>query len=296
MLTETFENWMSDNAPRMSASLAFYSVLSLIPFLIVVTTVAGRVLGEEAAQGRLMWQIQDLVGTAGTRAIQALMQTNHSTATTTVLGLLTFALGTSAVVMELREALNTIWRVPAGSFSGLRGLLRIARERAYLFGLIVAAGLLVVVSMALNTIAEALSEQFGPFMPFSPLLTQSFLFFSSYAVITVLFTAIYKLVPDVTLRWRDVVVGAAVTSLFFTLGKHGIGAWLGHAAYGSAYGAAGSFVIILLWIYYSAQLFFFGAEFTRVFALWLSRKKEMQRPKNGSAGEPKPARPEFRNE
>lgn len=276
LLAETFENWMNDNAPRMSASLAFYSVLSMIPFLIVVATVAAHVLGESAARGQLMWQIQDLVGTAGAKAIQRLMQTNHSTATTTVLGLLTFALGTSAVVMELRDALNTIWRVPSGPFAGLRGLLRIAKERAYLFGLIIAGGLLVVVSLALNTIAEALSEEFGPFMPVSPLLTQSVLFFSSYAVITVLFAAVYKLVPDVKLRWNDVIVGAAVTSLFFTLGKHAIGAYLGHAAYGSTYGAAGSFVIVLLWIYYSAQLFFFGAEFTRVYARRLHPRKEIQ--------------------
>jgi len=278
LLRETMENWMNDNAPRMSASVAFYSVLSMMPFLIVVSTVAGQVLGEKAARGQLMWQIQDLVGTAGAKAIQGLMQTNHSTATTTVLGLLTLALGTSAVVMELRDALNTIWRVPSGPFAGLRGLLRVAKERAYLFGLIVAAGLLLVVSLALNTIAEALSQEFGPFLPVSPLLVQGILFFSSYAVITLLFAAIYKLVPDVKLRWSDVIVGAAVTALFFTLGKHAIGAYLGRAPYGSTYGPAGSFLIVLLWIYYSAQLFFFGAEFTRVYTLRLHPRKDIQQP------------------
>jgi membrane protein len=278
LLRETADCWMSDNVPRLSASLAFYSVLSMTPFLIVVGTAAGHVLGEKAAHGQLMWQIQDLVGTEGAEAIQTLMRTNHSTATTTVLGLLTFALGTTAVVMELRDALNTIWHVQSGQFSGLHGLLRVAKERAYLFGLIVVGGLLLVVSLALNAIAEALAEQFGPFMPVSPLLMRSTLFFSSYAVITILFAAIYKLVPDVKLRWRDVAVGAAVTALFFTLGKHLIGAYLGKAAYGSTYGAAGSFVIVLLWIYYSAQLFFFGAEFTRVYTRRLHPRRKMQQP------------------
>src|SRR3569833_1173201 len=130
LLAETAENWMNDNAPRLSASVAFYSVLSMIPFLIVVTTIAAAILGEKAARGQLMWQIQDLVGTAGAKAIQGLMQTHHSTTTTTVLGLLTFVLGTSAVVMELRDSLNVIWRVPSKPSSGLRGLLRSGKERA----------------------------------------------------------------------------------------------------------------------------------------------------------------------
>jgi len=276
LFAEAAENWMNDNAPRLSASLAFYSVLSMVPFLIVVTTIAGSILGEKAARGQLMWQIQDLVGTAGAKAIQGLMQTNHSTTTTTVLGLLTFALGTSAVVMELRDSLNAIWKVPSSLSSGIRGLLRTAKERAYLFGLIMLGGLLLVISLALNAIGEALAQEFGPFLPISPLLMRGVLFFSSYAVITLLFAAIYKFVPDVKLHWGDVLVGAAVTALFFTLGKHAIGAYLGKATYGSTYGAAGSFVIILLWIYYSAQLFFFGAEFTRVYAVRLHLRKELQ--------------------
>ncbi|HVY91110.1 MAG TPA: YihY/virulence factor BrkB family protein, partial [Bryobacteraceae bacterium] len=284
LFTETAENWMNDNAPRLSASLAFYSVLSMMPFLIVVATVAGRILGAKAARGQLMWQIQDLVGTAGAKAIQGLMQTNHSTTTTTVLGLLTFALGTSAVVMELRDSLNVIWKLPSKPSSGLRGLLRTAKERAYLFGLILGAGLLLVVSLALNAIGEALSQEFGPFMPMSPLFMQWVLFLSSYAVITLLFASIYKLVPDIKLKWSDVLVGSAVTALFFTLGKHAIGAYLGRAAYGSTYGPAASFVIILLWIYYSAQLFFFGAEFTRVYALRLHPGKEIQERKEIQVG------------
>src|SRR6185503_4261629 len=243
LLAETAENWMNDNAPRFSASVAFYSVLSMIPFLIVVTTIAGSILGEKAARGQLMWQIQDLVGTAGAKAIQGLMQTNHSTTTTTVLGLLTFALGTSAVVMELRDSLNAIWKVPSSTSSGFRGLLQTAKERAYLFALILLADLLHEVSLALNAIGEALSREFGPFLPVSPILMQGVLFFSSYAVITLLFAAIYKFVPDVKLRWNDVLVGAAVTALVFTGGKHAIGAYLGRATYGSTYGAAGSFVI-----------------------------------------------------
>lgn len=279
MLRETADNWMTDNAPRLSASLAFYTVLSLIPFLIVVATIASAVFGERAAQGQLMWEIQDVAGSEGARAIQGLMENHHSTTTVTVLGLLTLALGASGVVMELRDALNAIWHVKSDdTFSGFHGLFRIVKERFYLFGLIVIAGLLLVASLALNAIAETLATEFGPFLPVSPLLLGGGIFAVSFVVITILFAAIYKLVPDVQLRWNDVIVGASVTSLFFTLGKHLIGLYLGKAAYGSTYGAAGSFVIVLVWVYYSAQLFFFGAEFTRVYALRLNPRKEIQKP------------------
>lgn len=277
LLRETGDCWIADNAPRLSASLAFYSVISLIPFLIVIATVGGHVFGEKEVQGQLMWEIQDLFGSEGARAIQGLMQVNHQSATVTVLGLLTLALGTSAVVMDLRDALNTIWHVRSDdTFSGFHGLLRIVRERFYLFGLIVGAGFLLLASLALNAITAGIAAEFGPFLPVSPALLHIAVFVVSFVVVTVLFAAIYKLVPDIKLRWDDVIVGACVTSLFFTIGKQFIGMYLGTTGIGSRYGAAGSFLIVLLWVYYSAQLFFFGAEFTRVYARRFHPRKAIQ--------------------
>jgi membrane protein len=276
LLRETGDAWINNNAPRLSASLAFYSVLSLIPFLIVIASVAGWIFGEKAVQGQLMWEIQDLIGTAGAEAIRGLMESNHKSATITVLGLLTLALGTSAVVMELRDALNTIWHVRAqDNFTGFHGLFRIVKERFYLFGLIVVAGLSLVASLAMNAIAAGLAAEFGPFLPISPVLMHIGVFLVSFLVVTILFAAIYKLVPDIKLRWNDVVVGASVTSLLFTIGKQFIGMYLGTASYGSTYGAAGSFLILLVWVYYSAQLFFFGAEFTRVWARRIHPRKSI---------------------
>ncbi len=277
LLRETADCWIADNAPRLSASLAFYSVLSLIPFLIVVASVGGHAFGEKVAQGQLMWEIQSVVGREGAQAIQGLMQGNHQSTTVTVLGLLTLAFGTSGVVMDLRDALNTIWHVRTDdTFSGFHGLLHMLRDRFYLFGLIVSAGLLIVASLALNALAAGIASEFGPFLPFTPAVLHTLVFLVSFLVVTVLFAAIYKLVPDVTLRWDDVIVGACVTSLFFTIGKQFIGMYLGTAGFGSRYGAAGSFLIVLVWVYYSAQLFFFGAEFTRVYARRFHPRKAIQ--------------------
>ncbi len=276
ILRETGDAWLADNVPRLSASLAYYSVLSLIPFLVLVASVAGSLFGQKAAQGQLMWEIQDLIGTVGARAIQGLIQPGHKSVTLTVLGFLGLALGTSAVVMELRDALNTIWHRPTGSsFSGFHGLLHVVRERFYLFGLIMIAGLLVVASIAINALVTGLDFEFGPFLPVSPVLMHIVVFCVSFVVVTILFAAIYKVVPEVKLRWNDVMVGASVTSLLFTIGKQIIGVYLGKASFGSTFGAAESLAIILVWVYYSAQLFFFGAEFTRIYAMRVHPRREI---------------------
>jgi len=269
LLKETVNAWIDDNAPRLGASLAFYTMLSLAPLLIVVVAVAALVFGQKAAQGQLIWEIQDLVGTEGARAIQSLIQSAYKPAngaTVTVLGVLTLVLGASAAVAELRDALNTIWHVPAaGSFSSLRSFLRLVRERFYLFGFILGVGFLLLVSLALNAAIAALGFRFGSLLPASEPILRVAIFLISFLVITFLFAAIYKFLPDVQLKWSDVVVGACFTSLLFTIGKQLIGLYLGKASFGSTYGAAGSLVIVLVWVYYSAQLFFFGAEFTKIY-------------------------------
>ncbi len=178
--------------------------------------------------------------------------------------------------MELRDALNKIWHVKSDDTTfGLRGFVKLITERFYLFGLILGAGLLLLVSLALNAVLTAASAEFGAFLPLSPVLLHVLVFIGSFLVITLLFAAIYKLVPDIRLHWNDVAVGASFTSLLFTIGKQLIGIYLGKASIGSAYGAAGSFIIVLMWVYYSTQLFFFGAEFTRAYARRVHPRKEI---------------------
>jgi membrane protein len=269
LLKQTFNAWIDDNAARLGASLAFYTLLSLAPVLIVVVTVAAIAFGQKAAQGQLIWEIQDLVGVDGARAIQGLIQSAYKPTTgigATILGILTLVFGASAVVVELRDALNTIWHVPSAvKFSSFNSFLRLVRERFYLFGLILGVGFLLLVSLALNAAIAVLGSLFGLLRPTSESVLHLIVSSMSFLVITFLFAAIYKVLPEVHLKWSDVIVGACFTSLLFTIGKLLIGLYLGKASFGSTYGAAGSLVIVLVWVYYSAQLFFFGAEFTKIY-------------------------------
>jgi membrane protein len=278
LLKQTVNAWIDDNAPRLGASLAFYTLLSLAPLLIVVVAVAALAFGQKAAQGQLIWEIQDLVGTEGARAIQGLIQSAYKPAagtTATVLGVLTLVFGASAVVVELRDALNIIWHVPAAAnFSSLRSFFGLIRERFYLFGLTLGVGFLLLVSLALNAAIAALGSLFGSLLPASESVLHLAVFLISFLVITFLFAAIYKFLPDVQLKWSDVIVGACFTSLLFTIGKQLIGIYLGKASFGSTYGAAGSLVIVLVWVYYSAQLFFFGAEFTKCYTATFGSRLE----------------------
>src|ERR1019366_5300116 len=259
LLKETGNAWIDDNAPRLGASLAFYTLLSLAPILIVVVAVAALAFGQKAAQGQLIWEIQDLVGTEGARAIQDLIQSAYKPTTgtaATVFGLLMVVFGASAVVVDLRDALNTIWHVPAAvTSSTLHSFLRLVKERFYLFGLILGVGFLLLVSLTLNAAIAALGSLFRSMLPTPEAVLQVAVFVISFLVITFLFAAIYKFLPDVQLKWSDVTVGACFTALLFTIGKQLIGLYLGKASFGSTYGAAGSLVIVLVWVYYSAQLF-----------------------------------------
>lgn len=268
VLRQTADAWADDDVPRLAASLAFYTVLSLLPFLILVSAIAASAFGRKAAEGQLMWELQDLIGAASAQAVQALIRSaGKSSTAATVLGSLTLAFGASAVVMELRDALNTIWHVPAvASFSSVGNFLRLVKERFYLFGLILGAGLLLLASLAINALVSVAAAHMDSALKISPPMLHLALFLGSFVIVTVLFAVIYKVVPDVALTWRDVLVGAGVTALLFTLGKQIIGIYLGRVNYESTYGAAGSLLIILVWVYYSAQLFFFGAEFTKVYA------------------------------
>jgi membrane protein len=269
VLKETLSEWSSDKAPRLGASLAFYTPLSLAPLLVVIVAVAAFAYGQQAAQGQLVCEIQDLVGPDRARAIQALIQNAYKPGTgliATVLGLLTLMLGASSVVAELQDALNTVWHVPPSrNTTGLSGFIHLVKERCYSFGLVLGVGFLLLASLVLNAWLAAMGRFFGSFLPTPEFILQVGAFLVSFLVITLLFAAIYKFLPEVPLTWSDVIVGASVTSFLFTIGKQLIGIYLGKTTLGSTYGAAGSLVLVLVWVYYSAQLFFLGAEFTNVY-------------------------------
>ena len=261
--------WIDDKAPRLGAALAFYTALSLAPLLIVVLAVAGLAYGQKAVQGQLVWQIQDLVGAEGAKAIQALISAAHrptSGIIATVLGLATLFFGASSAFVELTDALNTIWRTPVDpQRSGIASLFAMIRMRGLAFLMVLGVGVLLLAALFVSTWIAAAETFFSGVLPMPGVALELVNFFISFLVITILFAVVYKVLPDVRLKWSDVAIGAAITSLLFSIGKLLIGLYLGHTSIASSYGAAGSFLIVLLWVYYSAQVFFLGAEFTKVY-------------------------------
>ena len=270
LLKRTVTEWSADNATRWSASVAFYTLLSLAPLLVLTIAIVGLVYGKRVAQGQLVLGVRDLVGPDVGPAIQILLKNPHKPASgllAAVFGALTLFFGASAVFNEVRDALNAIWHVPLRrDATHFENLFRIAKERLYSFVMILAVGLLLLLSLILNTWLATVERFFGwRIFASSPFLHGTALLISSL-VITLVFAAIYKFLPKVRLNWRDVAMGAVVTSLLFVIGKQLIALYMEKTNLGSAYGAAGSFIVVLIWVYYSAQVFFFGAEFTKVYA------------------------------
>jgi membrane protein len=266
LLGETFYEWYEDRAPRLGAALAYYTVFALAPGLIVIIAVTALVLGKAAAQGQIITEVQDLVGVAGAQAIGAAIESAGSAGSSlyaTSLGLITLVFGLWGVFGELQDALNTIWGVTTKPG---RGVLGIIKARFWSFTVVVGVGFLLLVSLAASAWLAAFGKFFSGLLPVPAAVMQAANALVTFLVIGLMFAVIYRLLPDVRLAWRNVWVGAAVTALLFTLGKSLIGLYLGRSAAASVYGAAGSFVVILLWIYYSAQVFFFGAEFTKVYS------------------------------
>jgi membrane protein len=267
--------WLADNAPRFGAALAFYTLFSIAPVLIVAVSVAGFVFGEKAAQGEIVRQFQGLMGTQGATAIETIIQSTNRPALgvfTTTLGLLAIIVGASGAFNELQDALNTIWKVDSRAQSFWMVTIK---QRFFSLGLVVATGFLLLTSLVVTAALSAAERFLGNLLPMSVILLESINFVFSFGMITILFALILKFIPDTTISWRDVRMGAAVTSLLFTVGKVVIGLYLGHSALTSAYGAAASLVIFLIWIYYSAQILLFGAEITHVYALKYGSRKEI---------------------
>ena len=267
---ESLDSWSKHKAPRLGASLAFYTLLSLTPLLLVVVAIVGLVFGHATAQREVIRQVQMLVGTQGARATEALLQASRNTThgiIATIVGMVTLIFGASGVMIELRDALNTIWEVPTPKLTGIKSRIRgYLKERLFSFAIVLSVGFLLVVSLAISAWISALGAVSASLLPSIEALLQFVNAFVSFAVITGLFGAIYKIMPDVRIEWRDVMLGGVVTSVLFTVGKSLLGLYLGKASIASSYGAFASILVLVIWVYYSGQIFFLGAEFTRAFA------------------------------
>ncbi len=265
------ENWYADNAPRLGAALSFYMALSLAPALIIVLAIAGFAYGAQAAQGLLVWQIQGMVGYEGAKSIQTVIQDAHrpsSGVPATLFGLITLFFGATAVASELRDDLNIIWKVPCYISHGIRSsILNLVKERLVAFTLVLSGGAFLLVSLLLNTWASVATKYLDSLVAPPRTLIRTIDTIVSFVVITLLFAVIFKVLPEVRLKWSDVTIGAVVTSLLFMVGKFLLGVYLGRAGFTDTYGAAGSLVIVLVWVYYSAQVLFLGAEFTKAYTL-----------------------------
>jgi membrane protein len=266
LLSATFTKWTEDHAQRLGAALAFYTVFSLAPILLIVIAMAGLVFGQEAAEGQIIGQIQDLVGDESAKAIQGMLAYARRPSTSLIatgVALVTLLFGATSVFAQVQDALNVIWGVETKSG---RGIIQIIKDRFISFVAVLGSGFLLLVSLVLSAALAAVGHTVESLLPAPELILQAINFLLSFVVITLLFAMIYKLIPDVLNNWQDVWVGAGMTSLLFTIGKSVIGLYLGKSEVGLAYGAAGSLIVVLLWVYYASQIFLFGAEFTAVYA------------------------------
>jgi membrane protein len=256
-------NWVEDHAQSMGAALAFYMIFSIAPLLLIVIAVAGAVFGEEAARGEIYLQLQGLLGTPGALAVQGLIESAGrpaENAMATAFGLIFLFIGATSVFAELQDALNRIWRAPQQLKRP--GWWAFIRARLLSFGMILGIGLLLIVSLAFSAGLAALGNWIDPASVGWLTLARLSEFGLGIGLSTLVFAMIYKTMPQVQVRWADVWIGAAVTSMFFMLGKTLIGAYIGRSGISTGFGAAASLIVVLLYVYYSAQIFLFGAEFT----------------------------------
>jgi len=266
LLKRTYAKWNEDHAPGLGAALAYYTVFSLAPLLMIVIAVAGLVFGQEAAQGQIMGQIQGLVGEESAKAIQTMIEEARKPATgilATVIATVMLLFGATGVFAQLQESLNIIWKVEETPGEGMWKMLK---DRFISLMAVLGTGFLLLISLVISAGLSAVGATLEHVLPGPEFVLHIINFLVSFAVVTLLFAMIYKLLPNKSVRWNDVWIGASITSLFFTIGKFFIGLYLGKSDVGVAYGAAGSLVVILIWVYYASQIFLFGAEFTAVYA------------------------------
>lgn len=260
---ESYSEWAKDNATRLAASLSFYTILSLTPLFVIVTSIAGLVYGREAAAGELTGQLRSLLGDAGADVVRTALASASepkSGLLAAVIGVVSLLFGASGVFGELQSALNTIWDVKPKPGRGIWGTIR---DRFLSFGMVIVFGFLLLVSLVVSTGLAAVGTYLENLKWGTALLMHLLNFIISTGVITVLFAMMYKFLPDVKIAWRDTWLGAVITAILFTLGKILIGFYLGRAGVASPFGAAGSLVVVVLWVYYSGLILFFGAELTQ---------------------------------
>ncbi len=270
MFRQASSEWVNDNAQRLGASVAFYTLLSLAPVIVIAVALAAVVYGQAAAEGRLASEIQGIAGSDVARTIQKIVLRAYQPrpgVVATLLGLATLAFGASSVFVELHDAMNAIWHVslPPDRTNAAR-VVRLIKDRFYSFATVLVAGFLLLISLVLSAWIAATRIS----------VPRAATFMMFYLVIAALFAALYKIVPNVKLKWKDVAPGALITSLLFMIGKHLMGLYFAHTSFGSAYSAAGSPIVVLLWVYYSTQLFFWGAEFSKVYTKTVGSHRNQQ--------------------
>src|SRR5215211_3376838 len=270
LLKDTFREWREDGATRLAAALAYYTTFSLAPLLVLVIAIAGLAGGREAAQTQTMAQVEDLLGAEGREFVQEMIETASQPETglaATFVGAVTLLFGALGVFGELQNSLNTIWEVkPKPAKDWVDAVKRFVLRRLLSFTMVLGIGFLLLASLVISAAVSALGEYIGSRWPLADVWLGLLHLIISFLVITLLFAMMFKFLPEIKIAWKDVWLGAAVTSALFSLGKFLIGLYLGRSEVGNTFGAAGSLAILLIWVYYSAQILFFGAEFTQVYA------------------------------
>jgi len=276
ILKQTFTEFSEDKVPRLGAALAYYTIFSLAPLLLIVIAIAGLAFGQEAAQGKIFAQLKGVLGPTAADGVQDMVKNAAKPKTgtfATIVGFVTLILGASGVFGQLKDALNTIWDVKAKKKSGIFGFIK---DRFLSAAMVFGIGFLLLVALVIDAALSAILPEL-----------QVVQIIISLAVVTVLFAAIFRILPDLKIEWKDVWLGAAFTSALFVIGKFALGLYLGRSAVGSTYGAAGSLVVLLLWVYYSAQILLFGAEFTQVYTRSHGSRSGEQRAASGEQEEKK---------
>lgn len=266
-IKRVWEEWNKDKVTRLAASLSYYTVFALAPLLVVVIAVAGLVLGVDVAQKQIVAQVQGLVGQQGADMVNSLLNNARNTNTdllATILGIVAIVLGATGVVGELKDALNTIWNVTPKPGRGLFGTFL---ERVFSLGMVMGLGFLLLVSLVVSATVAAFSTGVSGYFAQWAVVAQLLDLLISFGSIALLFALLFKFLPDVRVAWRDVWIGAVVTALLFTVGKYALGFYLASGSVATPFGAAGSVVILFVWIYYAAQILFLGAEITQVYAM-----------------------------
>lgn len=274
LLKETFSEFMADKATRLSAALAYYSVFSLAPLLIIAIAIAGAVFGEDAARGAIEYQLTDAIGGDAARVVQDMVKAAYledKSVLMTVVGVAILLVTASVVFAQLKDAMNTVWGIDVKPGRAVKGFLK---SRLLALSMVPVIGFLLLVSLGITTATATATNWLGNSLPVPGFIFQTLSLLVSLGVVTVLFALIFKILPDADIRWGDVWFGALITAVLFTIGKLLLGLYLGREGAASAYGAAGALILLLSWVYYSANILMLGAEFTQVYARRSGRRIE----------------------